>query len=101
MGTSTCLAINRNLTIYNAAELKDELLDALAAVDQLDLDLSGVEEMDTAGLQLLIVTKQEAVRQNKALRIVQHSPGVREVIDFYNMAAHFGDPLVILANENK
>ncbi|HJW24483.1 MAG TPA: STAS domain-containing protein [Rhodocyclaceae bacterium] len=99
MGTNNCLAIDRDLTIYHAIELKKELLDALAAGDQLDLDLSRVEEMDTAGLQLLILTKQEATQQGKALRIVQHSPAVREVIDFYNMAAHFGDPLVILANE--
>jgi anti-sigma B factor antagonist len=99
MGNPTSLAIDRDLTIYHAAELKNELLEALAAGDQLDLDLSRVEEMDTAGIQLLILTKQEATRQGKALRIVQHSPAVREVIDFYNMAAHFGDPLVILANE--
>ncbi|MBS1191593.1 MAG: hypothetical protein H6R10_3385 [Rhodocyclaceae bacterium] len=99
MGTHTCLSIDRNLTIYNAAGLKDELMAALAPVDRLDLDLSRVEEMDTAGLQLLILTKQEATRHGKAMRIVEHSPAVREVIDFYNMAAHFGDPLVILAAE--
>lgn len=99
MGTNNCLSIDRDLTIYNAADLKKDLMDALAAGEQLDLDLSRVEEMDTAGLQLLILAKQEATQQGKAMRIVQHSPAVREVIDFYNMAAHFGDPLVILANE--
>lgn len=96
---NNCLSIDRDLTIYHAADLKKELLDALAAGDQLDLDLSRVEEMDTAGMQLLILAKQEATHQGKAMRIVQHSAGVREVIEFYNMAAFFGDPLVILAGE--
>jgi len=99
METSTCLPIDQDLTIYNAAVLKGQLLEALAVVEQLDLDLSQVAEVDTAGIQLLILVKQEATRLGKALRIVQHSPAVREVIDFYNLAAHFGDPLVILAKE--
>ena len=38
-------------------------------------------------------------RLDHALRIVGHSPAVREVIEFFNMVAFFGDPLVIPANE--
>lgn len=99
MKASFCHSIDRDLTIYHAAELKAEMLAALEQTDELDLDLSSVGEMDTAGLQLLILVKREAARLGKAMRIVVHSPAVREVIDFFNMAAYFGDPLVILAEE--
>jgi hypothetical protein len=34
------------------------------------------------------------------LRIVGHSPAVLEGIEFFNMVAFFGDPLVIPANDH-
>ncbi|MNY78238.1 hypothetical protein D3C86_2184100 [compost metagenome] len=75
------------------------LLDALAATDELELNLAQVAEMDTAGLQLLVLLKKESQRTGKRLRIVAHSQAVSSVIDFCNMAAEFGDPLVIPAHE--
>ena len=75
------------------------MLDALASADELELDLMQVGEIDTAGLQLLILLKKEAQRTGKRLAIVAHSQAVRAVIDFCNLAAELGDPLVIPAAE--
>ena len=99
MTPSSQLSINEDLTIYHALEHKQKLLDALAATSDLELDLSQVSEMDTAGLQLLIMLKKEALRTGKRVSIVAHSQAVRAVIDFCNMATEFGDPLVIPARE--
>jgi len=93
------LALEENLTIYNVAELKRRLLDAVRAPQSLELDLSGVGEMDTAGFQVLVLAKRESQRLGHALSIVAHSPAVREVIEFFNMTAYFGDPVVIPAGE--
>ena len=95
----TRLALDANLTIYNAVELKQRLLDAVRAPKDLELDLSQVGEIDTAGFQLLVLAKRESQRLGHSLRIVAHSPAVREVIEFLNMVAYFGDPLVIPAGE--
>jgi anti-sigma B factor antagonist len=99
MSSSPPLAITEGLTIYHALEQKQLLLDALAGTGELELNLSRVDEMDTAGLQLLILLKKEAQRAGKQVRIVAHSQAVSSVIEFCNMAAEFGDPLVIPANE--
>ncbi|PKO87041.1 MAG: anti-sigma B factor antagonist [Betaproteobacteria bacterium HGW-Betaproteobacteria-12] len=99
MSASPPLALSDDLTIYHALAHKQVLLDALAASDELELNLSQVAEMDTAGLQLLVLLKQEAQRAGKQVRIVAHSQAVSSVIDFCNMAAEFGDPLVIPADE--
>lgn len=99
MSSSPPLAITEDLTIYHALDLKQVLLDALATTSELELNLSQVSEMDTAGLQLLILLKKEALRAGKQVRIVAHSQAVSSVIDFCNMAAEFGDPLVIPAHE--
>ncbi|TAH52003.1 MAG: anti-sigma factor antagonist [Betaproteobacteria bacterium] len=94
------LAIGEDLTIYHAASQKSQFIDALvAASGHLDIDLSGVAEIDTAGFQLLMLVKREARRLGKEARIVAHSEAVRELIDFYNVAAEFGDPLLIPAQD--
>ena len=55
MSSSQPLVVTNDLTIYHALELKPTLLDALANTQELELNLSQVSEMDTAGLQLLIL----------------------------------------------
>jgi anti-anti-sigma factor len=97
---ATRLTVHGDLTIYHAAEIKQQLIDGLHADDVLELDLSHVGEMDTAGFQLLALAKRESQKPGHALHIVGHSPAVREVIEFLNMAAYFGDPLVIPASEH-
>ncbi len=91
------LMLDGAMTIYNAAEIKSQLLQALNSAPTLELDLSHVSEMDTAGFQLLVMAKRESQRLDRSLHIIGHSPAVQEVIEFFNMAAFFGDPLVISA----
>ena len=93
------LILDGAMTIYNAADIKHRLIDALAAAPTLELDLSHVTEVDTAGFQLLVMIKRESLRTQRTLRIVAHSPAVQEVIDFFNMGAFFGDPLIITAHQ--
>ncbi|WP_345792650.1 STAS domain-containing protein [Thauera sp. JM12B12] len=95
--TAPPLVIAEDMTIYNAAAHKQRLLEALQATDRLEVDLSAVSEIDTAGFQLLVLLKREARRLDKEARIVAHSEAVRDLLDFYNMAAAFGDPLLIPA----
>lgn len=91
------LVLAEDLTIYNAATQKGLLLDRLNDAAGLDLDLSQVGEIDSAGLQLLILAKREANRQGKPLHLIAHSAAVLEVIDFLHLGAFFGDPLHIPA----
>ena len=99
MPSRQLLSLSEDLTIYHALEQKTSLLVALASTDELELDLMHVREIDTAGLQLLILLKKEAQRAGKTLSFVTHSQPVRAVIDFCNLAAELGDPLVIPAAE--
>ncbi|MCF8176210.1 MAG: STAS domain-containing protein [Burkholderiaceae bacterium] len=94
------LTVDGDLTIYHAAETKTHLIDGIRASTLLELDLSHVGEIDTSGLQLLAMAKRESQQLGHALRIVGHSPAVRELIEFFNMGAFFGDPLVIPAGEH-
>lgn len=87
--------VEGEMNIYHALELKQGLLACLDGCDEMEVNLSGVSEMDTAGFQLLVLTKREAARKGKPLRLVEHSPATLEVMDLCNMAGYFGDPVVI------
>lgn len=99
MTRSQRLSLSEDLTIYHALEQKQRLLEALADAEHLELDLRQVSEIDTAGLQLLILLKKEAQQNGKKVAIVAHSQAVRSIIDFCNLATELGDPLLIPAAE--
>ena len=75
-----------DITIFRATELKDDLMQALTVADQhLDLDLSDVQEIDTAGVQLLLSTQLEATAQNKPMRCHNPSPQLSAVLGLLNL----------------
>ncbi len=83
-------------TIFEAAELKTELLAALQVDnDPLEIDLSDVQEVDSSGMQLLVMLKQEAARRNKRLIYSHHSPALISVIELLQLGSYLGDPLLI------
>jgi len=84
------LRIEGELTIYTAAETKDRIVGALAD-SALEIDLSQVAEIDTAGLQLLILAKHTAQAKGGSVTFVKHSSAVLECLDLCNMTAVFGD----------
>ena len=87
--------IAAELTIYTAAMEKQSLQEALDAAEELEINLSQVNEMDSAGLQVLIVLKQEAARRKKKLHYSMHSKAVLEILEMSNMTTSFGDQIVL------
>lgn len=92
------LRIEGEWTIYRAAELKPGLLAALAAAPALELNLAAVTELDSAGVQLLMLAKEAARAAGKRLRLAAHSEAVLEVFEVLNLGAYFGDPLLMSAH---
>ena len=95
----TSLALEGEVNIYAAAELKTRLVEALEYTPEIEIDLSAVSELDSAGLQVLLLAKRHAQETNKKLSLVGHSHPVMELIELYNLATAFGDPLVIRASD--
>lgn len=91
--------IEGEMTIYNALELKAQLLSPLEQCAQMEVDLAGVTEMDSAGLQLLLMAKTEARARGKNLAITGHSTAVLEVLDLCNLEGFFGDPVLVRSQE--
>ncbi len=97
----TLVAIQDEMTIYNVLEQKNALQPCLKPGHELQIDLSQVSEIDSAGIQLLIFLKNEAIRKQNELSFVHHSQAVVEVVDVFNLSSFFNDPVVLAANWDK
>ena len=81
------LALGPEMTIAYAAELRETLLDAATAADgDLLLDLAGVSDFDSSGVQLLLSARRSLQAQGHALRLVACSAAVRDALHTFGLA---------------
>jgi ABC-type transporter Mla MlaB component len=87
----TCarLAIDGPMTVYEAPAQRHALLAALAAGAGLEIDVCGLDEIDTAGVQLLVLVQREGRDTGKPVRLAGQSAALAEVLGRYGIAAQF------------
>lgn len=81
--SDTALAIAGEFSIYRAAELAQSLQEWLpraCAAGAAPLDLSGVTDMDSAGLQLLLATQRSAQLLGQPLYLSAASTAVQDTL---------------------
>lgn len=88
--SSGTITVQGELTIGNAAELKGQLLQAMDDCGCALLDLSAVNDMDTAGFQLLSMLKGRAEATGTPFGITAHSPASRGLINLLMASGEFG-----------
>ena len=92
---SKILKIDGEMNIYRAEELKQTLLTALQHPGRMEIDLSGVSEIDTVGVQLMMLAKKTAQARQSELGLIHHSPAVLDIFELLNLVSYFGDQTVI------
>lgn len=92
---TTFVTLCDEITIATARDTQPQLVAALSAEMDIEIDVSQVSEIDSAGLQLLIAAKHEAIAQHKTLRLVDHSQTVLDLLDRCDLVGFFGDPIVL------
>lgn len=83
------IRIEDELSIYTASAVTATLCEAIAAHDRIAIDLSGVTEIDTAGLQILLVARKEALLRHRELSFVGQSRVVLEGLHLMNLINFF------------
>jgi len=79
------MRIEGEMTIFTADELKKRLFENFEACSGIELDLSQVSEMDTAGFQLLFLIKRESGNLNKQFNVAAQSPVTLSVLKLFNI----------------
>ncbi|MGR2662057.1 MULTISPECIES: STAS domain-containing protein [Chromobacterium] len=74
------LTLSGEQTIYQAAELHQQLHAALAGHAAIELDMSCVGELDCAIAQVLLWLRRESLRKGVALRFIAPSPASQDFI---------------------
>lgn len=89
----TCrLVIEGDMTIYTAEALKEELSKYLSHSGNLQIDLSKVGEMDSAGAQLLLLAQRETECTERELGIKEPSEGVNATLTLLNLHGRLNLP---------
>jgi anti-anti-sigma factor len=83
------LEVEGELTIYVAAELKEKIGALLSGDAAIEIDLAKVSEIDTAGLQLLLLAQRECAKQEKDIVFSNPSDAVLACWSKCNLNATF------------
>lgn len=89
MSTSSPIALGPELTIPYAAQVRDQLFDALTAGGDMTLDLSGVSDFDSSGIQILLAARRSLVERGDALVLHAPSAAVRDALGVFGLRSTF------------
>lgn len=81
--------IEGEMTLARAAELKEGLAAALRSPGPFEVDLSGVTDLDGAGVQLLILARRMAEKHSRPMTVLL-SPAATSVAQLVALQPLFG-----------
>jgi anti-sigma B factor antagonist len=84
---TTLIKPNGELNIYSAASAKEQLLPFFSHAENIEIDLSQVTELDSAGVQLLVLAKRDINAAGREFRLSHHSHVVLDMFELYNLAS--------------
>lgn len=84
--TTTAACLTGEWTIHAIAQQREAML-ALVNDGHIEFDTSGVTDMDSAGLQLLLSAQRSVALQGQELKLMQLSNAVKSVLTVYGLDA--------------
>jgi anti-sigma B factor antagonist len=89
------IQIAGELTVYHAAETAQQLLARIGEAPALAIDLDGVTEFDSAGIQVLLVAQRAAVAAGGTLQLLRPSRPVLDVIETFALTELLAAPAAV------
>jgi anti-anti-sigma factor len=75
------VSIHGDLRVASVADARTELVAMLATAGAIELDLSDLGECDSAGIQLLLMTRASARAKGKRFATIGHTASFRATLD--------------------
>ncbi len=101
IGKQGQLELEGSFVVYSISKWKDCILEKIPEIETLKADFSKVNQIDSAGLQILISTKKLFISENKKFTIIKHSPKLIEYLDLYGLIRFFEDKISISSKEKE
>ncbi len=90
--------LGESLDIASAADARSRLLQVSQSSDNLELDLSSLSDIDTAGIQILLALRRERTRKGVRTRMVHPSQAVLDAFTLIGLH-HIFDEAVVVSRE--
>ena len=84
-------AIDEEMTIYTIEYIKQEISKELDLYERFEINLSALEEIDSAGVQLLLALRKEMIGRRKSLKITALNSMVSTVLENYGISNLFSE----------
>jgi len=81
--------VEGELTIYTVANYRQAFLEQSRGCNGMKMDLAGVTEIDTAGVQLLVALRQHLIGTESGLQLCNSSESVQEALELTRLAGQF------------
>jgi len=89
---SNGIKVKGNCVVKDLQPLKKTMLELLESESSsIELDLSGIEAIDTAGVQFLAVCRNNALEKEKTFKITADSEPVREALKITGLESMLED----------
>lgn len=79
------LKIDGDLTIYNAAEFKENMLEFVENFKEFEVDMSAVNEIDSAGIQLLLQFNRKAMQEERHMQLSGCNEEICDLLALYQL----------------
>lgn len=77
------ISFDGEMSIYNVRQIKDSLVESIRKNSGIELDLSKVNKIDTAGYQIIMAAKKEAAGKGKSIRVINPASEVKNIFKLY------------------
>ena len=93
------VSVDEDMISSNAANQMPFLLDMLRENKKLEIDLSGVNKMDSVGLKTLLLLRRTASRNHKIFNVIAHSEASRDFINRFQLSDYFNESMSEIPDE--
>ncbi len=91
-GTRAKVLVSGEFTIYTVGDIKARLAEVMQNCDDIEVDLADITEVDTAGVQLMLIAKRNP---GKNVVFTNHTPALLRLIDLASLGRTLGDLMVV------
>lgn len=88
-GAKACITLEGKLTVQTAPELEEVISGLDAEVNEIEIDLSAVDYVASAGLRVLVAAEKLAVSREGSMRLLHPNDDVNEVFNMTGLADVF------------
>ncbi len=93
-GGKCSATVDAEMTIYQIEEIKEKILPVIFEKGELEIDLSEICEIDSSGVQLLMLIAKERSAKGLPVIFTGHGKPTLDVLELMGLESYFKEPIL-------